>query len=146
MALSITGPWRWWIIEVSLRPICIRVLSGDINTRSVGRQWHSATQRVKNGITLMGIAGKRLQWSRFGTTKRTLLGNVSFWQFCFFQRNPRREASTQIGNGKLTHHNLTVCPHAAFEHPGSPPNALPRESVEVRCFAIWSEGEGRTTA
>ncbi|CAD6569109.1 MAG: hypothetical protein ASARMPREDX12_002203 [Alectoria sarmentosa] len=29
------------------------------------------------------------------------------------------------------------CPHAAFDHPDSPPNALPRESVEVRCFAIW---------
>jgi hypothetical protein len=37
---------------------------------------------------------------------------------------------------------VTVCPHAAFEHPESAANSLHRESVEVRCFAIWeSSGE-----
>ncbi|KIX09588.1 uncharacterized protein Z518_00668 [Rhinocladiella mackenziei CBS 650.93] len=29
-----------------------------------------------------------------------------------------------------------LCPHAAFKHPDSPPNARPRESVEVRCIVI----------
>lgn len=28
--------------------------------------------------------------------------------------------------------------HAAFEHPGTPPDALPRESIEVRAFAFFA--------
>ncbi|KAL6788103.1 methyltransferase [Trichoderma camerunense] len=30
-----------------------------------------------------------------------------------------------------------LCPHAAFKHPNTPIEAPPRESVEVRCFAIF---------
>jgi hypothetical protein len=29
--------------------------------------------------------------------------------------------------------------HAAFEHPHTPPNALPRESIEVRAFAFFAQ-------
>lgn len=32
---------------------------------------------------------------------------------------------------------VTVCPHAAFKHPNAPADAPPRESIEVRCFAIF---------
>ncbi|GIK07522.1 hypothetical protein Aspvir_003188 [Aspergillus viridinutans] len=34
---------------------------------------------------------------------------------------------------------VPVCPHAAFKHPETPADAPPRESIEVRCFALFDE-------
>jgi hypothetical protein len=31
---------------------------------------------------------------------------------------------------------MTVSPHAAFKHPGTPVDAEPRENVEVRCLVL----------
>ncbi|KAI0419766.1 methyltransferase [Xylaria grammica] len=32
-----------------------------------------------------------------------------------------------------------LCAHAAFQHPNPPPDAAPRESVEVRCLVLYEE-------
>lgn len=30
-----------------------------------------------------------------------------------------------------------VCPHVSFKHPNTPADTPPRESIEVRCFALF---------
>ncbi|RWA08683.1 hypothetical protein EKO27_g6418 [Xylaria grammica] len=38
------------------------------------------------------------------------------------------------------HHGIAdLCAHAAFQHPHTPPDAAPRESVEARCLVLYEE-------
>ena len=39
----------------------------------------------------------------------------------------------------LSLEKLTVCPHAAFEHPDTPANARRRESIECLVYVFYSQ-------
>lgn len=40
---------------------------------------------------------------------------------------------------------MTVCPHAAFEHPETPTNARRRESIECLVYVFYSERRNNTS-
>lgn len=69
---------------------------------------------------------------------------MSFWFLrasTQWRRKATREVyieSSQVG-AALTLEKLTVCPHAAFEHPDTPANARRRESIECLVYVFYSE-------
>jgi len=77
-------------------------------------------------------------WTDRGQTMTFEYDEAQRW---YYLRHHRVDEVTMIkiwdSWGKLGGEVAECCPHAAFKHPGTPEGARPRESIEVRCLALF---------